>query len=174
MLIRDADPFGDAEACAAIYRPYVTDSVASFEEQPPTPSEMNRRIVAAHAWLVAETNGAVVGYAYASPHRTRAAYRWAADVAVYVDADHQRRGVGRALYTPLIERLRAAGFWRLCAGITEPNDASTGLHLAFGFQPVGTYERIGWKAGAWHDVIWLALDLRPGESGAPPEPRIQT
>jgi L-amino acid N-acyltransferase YncA len=174
MLIRDADPLSDAEACAAIYRPYVSDSVASFEEQPPTADEMRGRMHGAHAWLVAETEGRVIGYAYASPHHTRAAYRWAADVAVYIDAAHHRAGVGRALYTPLIERLRAAGFWKLCAGITEPNEASTALHLAFGFRPVGTYERIGWKAGAWHDVSWLALDLRPGESGAPPEPRIQT
>jgi L-amino acid N-acyltransferase YncA len=174
MLIRDADPLSDAEACAAIYRPYVSDSVASFEEQPPTADEMRGRMHSAHAWLVAETEGRVIGYAYASPHHTRAAYRWAADVAVYIDATHHRAGVGRALYTPLIERLRAAGFWKLCAGITEPNEASTALHLGFGFRPVGTYERIGWKAGAWHDVSWLALDLRPGESGAPPEPRIQT
>jgi L-amino acid N-acyltransferase YncA len=174
MLIRDADPLSDAEVCAAIYRPYVTDSVASFEEQAPTASQMSERMSAAYAWLLAESDGAVVGYAYASPHHTRAAYRWAADVAVYIDADHHRHGIGRALYTPLFERLRAAGFWKLCAGITEPNAASTGLHLAFGFEPVGTYERIGWKAGAWHDVSWLALDLRPGESGAPPEPRIQT
>ena len=91
MLIRDADPLSDAEACAAIYSPYVTDSVASFEERPPTTEEMSERISAAHAWLIAEIDGAAVGYAYASSHHTRAAYRWAADVAVYIDADHHRR-----------------------------------------------------------------------------------
>jgi phosphinothricin acetyltransferase len=166
MVIRDADPRLDA----AIYAPYVTDSVASFELVAPTSPEMSARIAAAHAWVLAEVEGAVVGYAYGSKHRERAAYRWAADVAVYIDAAHQRAGVGRALYGELFEQLRRIGLWTLCAGITLPNDASVGLHRAMGFVPVGTYRRIGWKAGGWRDVEWLALDLRPGEPGEPGEP----
>jgi phosphinothricin acetyltransferase len=169
MIIRDADPQRDAAACAAIYAPYVADSAASFEERPPTAAEMSVRISAAHAWVLAEHDGLTLGYAYGSRHRDRAAYRWVADVAVYIDAGHQRSGVGRALYTQLFEQLRTIGLWALCAGITQPNDASNGLHRAMGFVPVGTYSRIGWKAGAWHDVEWLQLDLRPGESGAPDE-----
>jgi L-amino acid N-acyltransferase YncA len=171
MVIRDADPQFDAAACAAIYAPYIIDSTASFEEVPPSAEEMSARMRAAHAWVVAEEGGAVVGYAYGSPHRERAAYRWAADVAVYIDAGHHRSGVGRALYARLFERLRAIGMWTLCAGVTLPNDASRGLHRAMGFVPVGIYRRIGWKAGAWHDVEWLALDLRGGEQGPPAEPR---
>jgi phosphinothricin acetyltransferase len=170
MLIRDADAQRDAAACAAIYAPYVSNSVASFEAAPPGAREMSERIAAAHAWLVAERKEEIAGYAYASPHRERAAYRWAADVAVYVAAEHHRGGIGRMLYTQLFERLRAIGLWTLCAGITMPNDASNGLHRAMGFVPVGTYRRIGWKAGAWHDVLWLQLDLRPGEPGPPQEP----
>ncbi|HEY4449977.1 MAG TPA: GNAT family N-acetyltransferase [Solirubrobacteraceae bacterium] len=170
MLIRDADAQRDAAACAAIYAPYVADSVASFETLAPSAPEISARIAAAHAWLVAEREGDLLGYAYASPHGQRAAYRWAADVAVYVAARHHRGGVGRMLYTQLFERLRAIGLWTLCAGVTQPNDASNGLHRAMGFVPVGAYRRIGWKAGAWHDVLWFQLDLRPGEAGPPQEP----
>jgi L-amino acid N-acyltransferase YncA len=171
MLVRDADAQHDAAACAAIYAPYVFDSVASFEATPPTAGEMSSRIYAAHAWLVAERESEILGYAYASTHNARAAYRWAADVAVYVAAEHHRGGVGRALYEALFERLKAIGLWTLCAGITQPNEASNGLHRTMGFAPVGTYRRIGWKAGAWHDVQWLQLDLRPGEPGPPRELR---
>jgi phosphinothricin acetyltransferase len=169
MLIRDADPRFDAPACASIYEPYVLDSVASFEDRSPTPEEMSRRIADAHAWVVAEIEGAVVGYAYGSPHRERAAYRWAADVSAYISANHHRSGIGRALYIRLFEQLRATGLWTLCAGITQPNDASNGLHRAMGFRPVGTYQRIGWKAGVWHDVQWWQLDIRPNEPGPPSE-----
>lgn len=170
MLIRGADSERDGTACAAVYAPYVSDSVASFEATPPGGAEMAARIEAAHAWLVAERDGAVIGYAYGSRHQQRAAYRWAADVAIYIDELHHRAGLGRALYERLFEQLRAAGMWTLCAGITQPNDASNGLHRASGFTPVGTYRRIGWKAGAWHDVLWMQLDLRPGEQGPPSEP----
>ena len=166
MVIRNADA-DDAAACAAIYAPCVTDSVASFETGPPTAEEMAARVGAAYAWLVAEPDGVPVGYAYGSPHRERAAYRWAADVAVYISADHHRAGVGRALYARLFQALREIGVWTLCAGITEPNAASTGLHRSMGFVSVGTYRRIGWKAGAWHDVQWWQLDLRPGDPGPP-------
>jgi len=169
MLIRDADPQLDGAACAAIYAPYVTGSVASFEIEPPSAEEMSRRISAAHVWLVAERDGVVVGYAYGSAHRERAAYLWAADVSAYIGAEHHRSGIGRALYRQLFERLRAVGLWTLCAGITQPNEASNGLHRMMGFIPVGTYRRIGWKAGAWHDVEWWQLDLRPDEPGPPGE-----
>jgi L-amino acid N-acyltransferase YncA len=170
VIIRNADPQTDAAACAAIYGPYVLDSAASFETRPPTVEEMASRIAAAYAWLVAEHEGVTSGYAYSSPHRERDAYRWAADVAVYVDTNYQRQGVGRALYTQLFEQLRAMGLWTLCAGVTQPNDASNALHRGMGFIPVGTYRRIGWKAGAWHDVQWWQLDLRPGKPGPPDEP----
>lgn len=101
MIVRNADPQHDAAACAAIYEPYVSDSVVSFEARPPTVQEMSSRIGGAYAWVVAERDGVTLGYAYASPHRERAAYRWAADVAVYIGSDHHRSGVGRALYTSL-------------------------------------------------------------------------
>ena len=114
------------------------------------PEEIGARIEAAaktHAWLVAELGGEVVGFAYAGPHRARPAYRWAVDVSVYVDAAHHGEGVGRALYEALFEELRARGFRTACAGITLPNEASVALHERLGFEPVGVYGRIGWKAG---------------------------
>lgn len=170
MIIRTADSERDASACAGIYAPYVEQTVASFELQAPSTAEIARRIEESFAWVIAEDRHGVLGYAYGSSHRERAAYRWAADVAVYIGSEHHRRGVGRALYGELFTRLRALGLWTLCAGITLPNAASTGLHSAMGFEAVGTYRRVGWKAGAWHDVQWWQLDLRPGESGPPAEP----
>jgi len=173
-VIRHADPAADAAACAAIYGFYVAETVASFEEEPPDVEAMRGRIArtsATHPWLVAEDPaGRVVGYAYGSQHRERASYRWECDVAVYVAHDHRGRGVGRALYGALLPSLREQRFHVVCAGITLPNDASVRLHESFGFEPVGVYREIGWKAGAWHDVGWWQLRLGDG-AAPPPEPR---
>ena len=135
----------------------MTDSWVSFELDAPTPEEMARRIAsygAVHAWLVAESSGEVAGYAYGSPHRTRAAYDTSCDVAVYVDPRHSRRGIGRALYAALLPQLSDKGFHAAFAGIALPNDASVGLHEAMGFTPVGIYREVGWKMGSWRDVGW--------------------
>jgi L-amino acid N-acyltransferase YncA len=160
-VIRHADPERDAAACGAIYAPYVTDGVASFELPPPSTEETAARIASAHAWLIAERDGETAGYAYAAPHHARAAYRWAADVAVYVDSRRHRSGVGRELYGALFPLLRRQRLQIACAGVTLPNDASVGLHEAFGFEPVGVYRAIGYKQGAWHDVGWWQLRLLP-------------
>jgi L-amino acid N-acyltransferase YncA len=163
-VIRHADPERDAAACAAIYTPYVEDGVASFELTAPTPDEMGARISSAsrtHAWLIAERDGEPAGYAYATPHHPRAAYRWAADVAVYVDGRRRRSGVGRELYQALLPLLTRQRIHIACAGVTLPNDASVGLHEAFGFEPVGVYRGVGFKFGAWHDVGWWQLRLLP-------------
>ena len=150
-----------------MYAPYVLESAVSFEETAPSAEEMAARIAAAHLWLVAESDGRVVGFAYAGRHAARAAYRWAAEVSVYVDRSHHGRGIARALYVELIAALREAGFCTLCAGITQPNEASNRLHESLGFAPVGTYERIGFKHGKWHDVLWLKLDLVEGAGHVP-------
>jgi phosphinothricin acetyltransferase len=169
--LRHADPGRDAASCAAIYAPYVANSPASFEEVPPSPAEFSARIettTRSHPWLVLQNDGVVVGFAFASPHHPRAAYRWAATVGVYVAAADHRRGAGRQLYDALLELLRRQGLYAAVAGITLPNDASVGLHRAVGFAHVGTYRDIGWKAGAWRDVSWWQLALRPAEAGEPP------
>jgi phosphinothricin acetyltransferase len=168
--IRDAGD-RDAARCAEIYAPYVRDTAISFESEPPSAAEMARRIAAAqesHAWLVCEDAGRVVGYAYGGPFMARAAYRWSTAVSVYLDQGRRRTGLGRALYEALFERLAARGFRTALAGITLPNEASLGLHRSLGFEPVGTYRRVGWKAGAWHDVAWSQRQL--GIDDGPPEP----
>ncbi len=117
---------------------------------------MARRIAeygASHAWLVAEVGGELAGYAYGSPHRSRAAYASSCDVAVYVDPAHARKGIGRALYAELLARL-ADHHHAAFAGIALPNEASIGLHEAMGFTPVGIYREVGWKMGGWRDVGW--------------------
>lgn len=174
LRIRDADPDRDAAACAAIYAPHVEDSPVSFEERAPDAAELGARIQrygASHAWLVAERDGRVLGYAYATAFNERPAYRWSASVSVYIAAEAQRSGVGRALYEALFARLREHGFRSACAGITLPNEASVGLHESLGFERIGINRGIGWKHGAWHDVGWFQLELAPPGEGPPPEPR---
>jgi phosphinothricin acetyltransferase len=159
----------DAQACAAIYAPYVTNTAITFETEPPDATTMAERITSAvrtHAWLVHEVDDRVVGYAYGGPFKARAAYRWSCEVSVYLERGLRRTGVGRALYTALFDRLAERGFRTAVAGMTLPNDASVGLHRAMGFEPVGTYRRIGWKHGAWHDVAWTQRTI--GTGGEPP------
>jgi len=175
MRVRHADPGRDGAACAAIYAPYVDGSGVSFEDVAPTAQEMTARIAGTGArfpWLVAVDGGEIAGYAYASQHRDRAGYRWAVDVAVYVDPASHGRGVGRLLYEALLDLVRRQGFRSACAGIALPNAASIGLHRALGFEQVGTYRDIGWKAGAWRDVAWWQLRLSTEDDAdrPPPEP----
>ena len=168
MLIRDAG-VADAAACAAIYAPYVTDTVITFETVPPDETELAARITAAvdsHAWLVLLDAGRIAGYAYGSPYKARTAYRWSCEVSVYLELGRRRTGAGRMLYSALFTRLAERGFRTAVAGMTLPNDASVGLHRAMGFEPVGTYRRIGWKHGSWHDVAWTQRTLSVG--GDPP------
>jgi L-amino acid N-acyltransferase YncA len=170
--IRDATP-EDGAACAAVYAPYVTGTAITFEYEPPTPEEMAERIARAqkaHAWVVLEDDGSVVGYAYGGQYKERAAYRWACEVSVYLEPGRRRGGEGRALYEALFERLAARGFRTAVAGMTLPNPASEGLHRALGFEPIGVYRDIGWKHGRWHDVAWTQKMLRTGE-GPPTGPR---
>ncbi|MDQ3486091.1 MAG: N-acetyltransferase family protein [Actinomycetota bacterium] len=168
--VRDAAE-RDAEACAAIYAPYVTDTATTFESEPPSPAEMAERIAAAvrtHAWVVLESEGRVVGYAYGGPFKARAAYRWSCEVSVYLERGRRRSGGGRALYEALFARLAERGFRTAVAGMTLPNDGSVGLHRALGFEPVGTYRRIGWKHDTWHDVAWVQRTIASGQD--PPVP----
>jgi L-amino acid N-acyltransferase YncA len=172
MVVRDATE-ADAEACAAIYAPYVTGTAITFENEPPTVAQMAARIATAlrtHAWVVLEDRGRVVGYAYGGAFKSRAAYRWACEVSVYLEDGRRRTGGGRALYSTLLERLAQRGFRTAVAGMTLPNEASVGLHKAMGFEPVGTYRRIGWKHGAWHDVAWTQRAIRTA-ADPPLEPR---
>jgi L-amino acid N-acyltransferase YncA len=156
MQIRLAQD-ADAPAMTAIYTPFVTSTPTSFELEPPTPEEMIARLhktLRKFPWLVVEHEGAVIGYAYASQHRERAAYQWAVDVSAYIHEQWRGKGIGRALYTALFGGLREQGYFHTYAGIALPNPASVALHEAMGMTPVGIYRQVGFKLGAWHDVGW--------------------
>ena len=171
IMVRAAAP-ADAAALAAIYAPVVTGTAISFEEAPPGPDEISRRMAARPRlpWLVADDGGRVAGYAYASAHRGRPAYRWSAECSVYLDPAYQGQGLGRRLYERLIEQVRGLGYRSLLAGIALPNPASVGLHEALGFAPVGVYRAVGYKHGAWRDVGWWQLTLAEPEALAGPGP----
>jgi L-amino acid N-acyltransferase YncA len=163
----------DAEQIASLYAPIVRDTFISFETEPPSADIMANRIDAIqqrYPWLVAVRGEAILGYAYASEHRQRAAYRWSVDVTAYVAESARRQGVGRQLYTALIAMLRAQGFHAAFAGIALPNPASVALHEAVGFVPVGVYKEVGFKSGAWRDVGWWGLAIATAaEPPAEPE-----
>ena len=163
MPIRAATT-ADAAAVAAIYAPHVTHGNASFELEAPSTDVMAERIrgtLRTHPWLVDDDGQQVRGYAYASVHRTRAAYQWSCEVSVYVAAAAHRQGVGRGLYEALFPLLVRQGFFSAYAGITLPNPGSVALHEAMGFTPIGVFENIGFKGGTWRDVGWWQLALQP-------------
>ena len=172
MIVRPADPDCDAAAVAAIYRPAIETTVASFEEVPPDEDGMAERIrttLARYPWLVATDEGRVVGYAYAGPHHERAGYRWSVNVSAYVDAAFHGRGIGRRLYAELLPILRRQRLVNAYAGIALPNPASVALHEAIGMRRIGVYERVGFKHGRWVDVAWYGMCLTE-PPGKPPEP----
>lgn len=148
----------DSAAIAAVYAPYVTASIVSFEIEAPDGAAMRQRIEAGGAlypWLVAEAGAELLGYAYASPFRSRPAYRFAVETSVYLAPGAQGRGIGARLYGALIEMLEAQLFAQAIGAITLPNAASVRLHERLGFAPAGTYVQVGWKLGGWHDVgLW--------------------
>jgi phosphinothricin acetyltransferase len=171
VTVRPLD-VADAPAVRAIYAPYVETTPVSFEEDVPAAEEIVRRMLAGPRlpWLGAVVDGAVVGYAYASRHRARHAYRWSVEVSVYLVEDVQRRGIGRLLYDRLLTEVRALGYVSAYAGIALPNDPSVRLHESVGFAPIGVFPAVGFKLGAWRDVGWWHLPLRePPDS--PHEPR---
>lgn len=179
MRIRHATP-EDAAGCLEIYAPFANDTAVSFEHEAPSLDEYAQRITRVsrtHAFLLAEDAGAVAGFAYAGVHRERQSYRWSCEVSVYLAPEHRGRGLGRALYQSLFSLLEEQGYRMMLAGITMPNEPSVALHRALGFEEIGVYRRIGWKAGAWRDVMWLArqlgLDTDEAELPRPPGPPVR-
>lgn len=175
MSVRTAAA-ADAAAIQAIYAPEAEDGVATFETAAPTVEEMAARMAAVlpvYPWLVWDEAGEILGYAYASRHRDRAAYRWSVDVAVYVHPGARGRGVARGLYQRLLAILGEQGFHAAFAGVSHDNAGSRALHQACGFELVGVYREVGFKLGAWRDVGWWRKGLDDGweaGSGQPGEP----
>ena len=164
----------DAAQIAAIYAPFCLETAISFEAEAPDEATMRERIYAVadrYPWLVAVSEkGKILGYAYATKHRERAAYRWSIDFTVYLAPSAKGRGIGTELYNALVAICRLLGYHRAFAGIALPNDPSVRLHEKVGFRPIGVYHRVGYKLGKWHDVGWWGLNLRP-ETDLPAEPR---
>lgn len=153
----------DAAALLAIYAPFVERTTVSFEASAPTREEFAgriRRCAAQWAWLLAERDGTVAGYACGSRHREREAYRWSVETSAYVDPRFRRQGVATALYRALFDALAQRGYCNAFAGVALPNDASIGLHRRLGFEPIGVFRRVGHKFGAWRDVAWFQRTLR--------------
>jgi phosphinothricin acetyltransferase len=163
----------DAAAIAGIYGHYVRETAVSFETEPPCVEEMRGRIEAGgdrFAWLagVDEEDGTLLGYAYAAPFRTRAAYRFAVETTVYLRNGLAGRGLGGRLYRPLIASLEVQGYTQAIAAITLPKEPSARPHERLGFLRTGTYAKVGWKLGRWLDVgLWqrplAAVTDRPEE-----------
>ena len=167
LHIRFAVP-DDAEKMLAIYAPVVEKTGVSFEDLPPEMLSFRKQITTAleqYPWFVAEFEGNVIGYAYATSHRSRAAYRWSAEVSVYVAEEYRNRRVGTVLYHNLFSVMRKQGYRNLYAIVTLPNPSSLRLHKQFGFQEIGLHHHAGYKIGRWHDVLWMEHDLFGGEQG---------
>ena len=149
----------DASRLCAIYTPIVAATHISFEVEPPTEEEMGRRMEAAPVpWLVRESEGEVVGFASAAPFRERAAYRWTAEMSIYVAERARLRGLGRELGMALLEGLRSGGYHSAVGVVALPNAASEGLLRALGFEPAGLLREAGYKLGRWWDVqLWQRI-----------------
>jgi L-amino acid N-acyltransferase YncA len=167
-LIRPATE-ADASAVAEIYAPYVTRTAITFETEAPNAAVMAERIaktVETHPWLVADRGSKIAGFAYASKHSDRPAYRWTVNVTIYVRESDREKGVGGALYSALLNTLRKQGFRSAFAEIVLPNPGSVRLHEISGFKPIGVHKDIGFKLGHWQDISYWRLALSDGD--APP------
>src|SRR5687767_6193215 len=166
LSIRPATP-ADIPAITRIYAHAVQYGTASFELDPPGEDEMTRRMRAlldgGFPYFAAEIGGALVGYAYAGPYRTRPAYRFTVEDSIYIDPAAQRRGIGRALLDRLIVESERRGFCQMLAVIGDSAQvASIELHRAAGFRMVGTFENVGFKFGRWLDSVMMQRALGPG------------
>ena len=164
ISIRIATP-EDAKKLLKIYAPYVTETAVTFEYEVPSVEEFAGRIshvLEKYPYLIAEMNGQAVGYAYAGPLKTRAAYDWAVETTIYVDKDVKKCGVGRKLYNTLEKILKAQNILNLNACIAYPAEENEYLtkdskhfHEHLGYHLVGEFHQCGYKFGRWFNMIWM-------------------
>lgn len=170
LTIRAAES-GDAGPIAAIYAHHVSHGTASFDTQPrslaATEAKIAEHIARGWPFLVAEAQGAVIGYAYASQFRDRAAYRFACEDSIYIAPGHQGQGVGARLLDALIAAAQARGFRQMLAVIGGGEPASVALHARAEFVPVGRMRSIGHKFGQWLDTVYMQRPLGPGDTVPP-------
>ena len=163
----------DSEAILSIYRPYVESTTVTFETIVPTAEEFRRRVeglLSNFPYLVAESEGNIIGYAYASSYRPRGGFRWTAELSVYVRQGYHGNGIGTHLYAALLDLLRMQGYRNACSVLCYPNPESEKLHYRFGFRLAGLQKKCGYKCGQWCDV---ALFERPlTDHPAPPSPPV--
>ncbi|MGO4525661.1 N-acetyltransferase family protein [Microvirga sp. 2MCAF35] len=174
ILVRPSVEF-DLDAVTAIYAHAVMHGTASFELDPPDRAEMHRRRAAilegGYPYLVAENDGAILGYAYAGAYRTRPAYRSTVEDSIYVAPSAQGQGIGRLLLTALIAECEARDFRLMVAVIgDEESKGSIGLHRSLGFEPVGILKGIGYKHGRWLSTVLMQRPLGLGIGEAPTRP----
>ncbi len=159
--IRVATP-GDAAAVAGIYNTYIARTVATFELDPISHEEMQKRMTvvqAGHPWLVAEKEGQVIGYAYASAWKGREAYKQTAETTIYIHPRHVQNGLGLPLYHQLLSLLKSLGHHVAIGGIALPNLPSIRLHERLGYEKVAHFREVGFKFGQWIDVGYWELIL---------------
>lgn len=166
--------YSDAGRIAEIYGYYVVNTPTTFELEPPSSADMEKKIrdleAEGYPWLVYEDDGAVLGYAYASRFREREAYRYTVEVSVYLDLEARGKRIGRELMDRLLEKVREMGFYTVVSIVTTPNERSERLFRSLGFQYVGTFRNIGYKLGAWRSVSQYSLQLKEyDESPSMPE-----
>lgn len=170
--IRMAAP-ADAEELLKIYTPYVLKTAITFEYEVPSPDEFRGRIaqiLTRFPYLKAVKDGAITGYAYVSPFKSRAAYDWAVETSIYVDENCRGCGVGHRLYEALEEILKQQNIINLEACIAYPNPESIRFHEKYGYKTVAHFTKCGYKLGKWYDMIWMEKML--GEHPQEPAPVI--
>ena len=170
-ILRPAQP-ADLPAIQAIYAHHVLHGLASFEEEPPSVQELERRyrdvIGRGLPYLVAEYGLEVAGYGYCSPYRPRSAYRYSLEDSIYIRHDMTGRGIGRRLLEELIRLCEGLGYRQIIAVIGDSaNTASIGVHEACGFLRVGTLRSVGFKFGRWVDSVYMQRPLGPGDATRP-------
>jgi len=163
MTIRIAT-LKDAPALLKIYAPYVEQTAITFEYQVPSLEEFESRmqgILSKYPYLIAEENSEILGYAYASPFKTRAAYAWSVETSIYVKMGIHKQGIGTALYQALEQLLARQHVCNLCACIAYPNPPSIAFHESFGYKTIAHFSKSGYKQNAWYDMIWMEKELCP-------------
>lgn len=163
----------DAERLLEIYAPYCKETVITFEYDVPSLDEFRgriRHVLEKYPYLAAEMDGKIVGYAYATPYKSRAAYQWNVETSIYLDMDYRDKGIGSLLYEKLIELLEKQRVRNIYACVTLPNEGSEAIHKKFGFTLMGRFPKSGFKAGEWHDIGWFEKHLE--YSDEKPEPVI--
>jgi phosphinothricin acetyltransferase len=159
----------DAQAICGIYNYYIANTVITFEEELISAGEMERRIrelTAKYPWFVREEAGEIVAYAYVNKWKERPAYRYAAELSIYVKSGKEGQGIGGELMAHLLEAVKKTEIHALVSGITLPNERSVALHEKFGFREIARFNEIGFKLGAWLDVGYWELIMNGGEGKA--------